>query len=165
MKKPEKLSQEVVALLLPRLQNEFDAYYFYRAASNWCRNVGFMKAGEYFDNESKDELEHAKGIENFLVDWNVVPQLPVIGKPTLTFSNLGEVIEKAYAMELALYEAYEDTSVKIFKTSDLCVFDFLQFYRTTQKKSVAEYSDMLNKLEGVNAGDKFQMLLLQENLF
>ena len=165
MKKPEKLSKEVVDLLLPRLQNEFDAYYFYRAASNWCKNVGFMKAGEYFDNESKDELEHAKKIENFLIDWNVTPQLPAIGKPTLTFSNLGEVIEKAYAMELALYEAYEDTSVKIFKTSDLCVFDFLQFYRTTQAKSVAEYSDMLNKLEGVSAGDKFQMLLLQENLF
>jgi hypothetical protein len=68
-------------------------------------------------------------------------------------------------MEYALYEAYEETSVKIFKTEDLCVFDFLQTYRTKQTKAVAEYSDMINILEGVSLGSKFEMLMLESNLF
>jgi ferritin len=165
MKKPVKLSSEIVNLLLPRLKDEFTAAYFYRAASNWCNNVGFFKAGTFFAKESEDEFGHAKEIENFLVNWNVTPELPTIAKPTLTFSNLSDVISQAYEMEYALYEAYEETSVKIFKTEDLCVFDFLQGYRTKQTKAVAEYSDMINILEGINLGSKFEMLMLEENLF
>lgn len=165
MKKPNKLSTEVVDLLIPRLKDEFDAFYFYRAASNWCKNEGFFKAGEYFAKESDDELVHAKRIENFLVDWNVTPELDKIGAPEIEFSDLGEIISKAYQIEFDLYTEYEDTSVKIFETKDICVFDFLQFFRDVQTKSVAEYSDMLNVLSGIDTEDKFKMLLLEENLF
>ena len=65
MKTPESLPENIVALLLPRLSDEFTAYYTYRAASNWCKNVGFMVAAEYFAKESADELSHAKRIEDF----------------------------------------------------------------------------------------------------
>lgn len=165
MKKPEKLSQPVINLLLPRLQDEFNAAYFYRSASNWCKNVGYFIAAEFFAKESEDEFGHAKKIENYLVDWNVTPALPTIPKPTLDFSNLEQVIIMAYEMEYALYEEYEDTSMKIFKTGDLCVFDFLQQYRVGQKEAVAEYSDKLNMLEGTNTGSKFEMLMLEKKLF
>jgi ferritin len=162
---PEVLSEEVVNLLLPRLQDEFNAFYFYRSATNWCQNKGFFKAAEFFKAESDDELTHAKKIEDYIVDWNVTPNLPNIMKPTLEFNDLVDIIEKAYDMEFALYEGYEDTSMKIFKTGDLCVFDFLQFYRTTQKEAVAEYSDKLNVVEGTNRDSKFEMLLLEKTLF
>ena len=163
--KPELLPKPIVDLLLPRLSDEFKAYYFYRAAANWCKGVGFMKAGAFFHNESDDELEHAKKIEDFLVDWNVDPDLPTIMKPQIKFKSLMEVIEKAYELEFNLYEAYEETSMKIFKAGDVCAFDFLQPLRAIQTKSVAEYSDKLNILDGVNVGDKFQMLQLEETLF
>jgi len=162
---PVQLPEEVISLLLPRLSDEFKAYYFYRSASNWCKNVGFMKAAEFFAKESTDELAHAKKIEDYLIDWNVVPDLPVIEKPTLMFMGLTDIIGKAYDIEYALYEEYEDTSAKIFKIGDLCVFDFLQDYRVKQKEAVAEYSDMINKLLGVNTGSKFELLMLEENLF
>jgi ferritin len=165
MKKPETLSKEVVALLTPRISNEYEAFYHYTAATNWCKNVGYDKAAEFFAKEAQDELEHAKGLENYLVDWNVTPALPAIAKPTVEFSGLLEVIEKSYSLEYSLYEEYEDTSMKIFKTGDLCVFDFLQKYRTIQKDSVAEYSDKLNMLEVVDAKSKFEMLMLEKKLF
>jgi len=159
------LPKEVIALLLPRLADEFKAFYFYRSATNWCRNEGFIKAAEYFEAESKSELKHAKKHEDFLVEWNVIPALPSIASPSCDFKDLSDVICRAYEMELALYEEYEKTSSVIFKSSDLCVFDFLEFYRTTQRQSVAEYSDMIGVLEGVNTSDKFEMLQLQKHLF
>lgn len=164
MKKPQKLSNEVVALLLPRLKDEFNAFYFYRAAQNWCANVGYFKAAKFFGDESEDELKHAKKIENYLVEWNITPALPTIPEPEITFSGLGEIIEAAYQIEYDLYEEYEDTSMKMFKL-DLCVFDFLQEFRGIQQKSVAEYSDKINMLEGVDASDKFKLLMLEDKLF
>lgn len=165
MKKPIKLSKEVIDLLLPRLKDELSAFYFYRSASNWCKNVGFFKAAEFFAKESEDESAHAKGIEDYLVDWNITPTLPIIEKPILEFKSLVDVIEKAYMIEYDLYEAYEETSMDIFKTGDLCVFDFLQKYRTIQKESVAEYSDKINLLEGCNESSKFELLMLEKKLF
>lgn len=165
MIKPEKLPNDVVKLLVERLNDEFKAYYFYRSATNWCKNVGYFKAAEFFAKESEDELAHAKKIENYLTDWNVTPDLPMIDKPVLEFSCICDVLDHSYEMEYDLYEAYEDTSMAIFKIGDLCVFDFLQFFRTAQKDAVAEYSDKLNMLEGVEPGDKFQMLMLEKKLF
>jgi ferritin len=161
---PNKLDKDVVDLLLPRLKDEYNAFYFYRAAANWCKGVGYFKAAEFFAKESEDELSHAKKIEDYLVDWNVDPELPTVERPQITFAGLINVIESAYMIEYALYEDYEGTSMEMFK-KDLCVFDFLQQFRMLQKQSVAEYSDKLNILEGVDAKDKFNMLLLEEKLF
>jgi ferritin len=161
---PNKLDKDVVDLLLPRLKDEYNAFYFYRAASNWCQGVGYFKAAEFFAKESEDELGHAKKIEQYLVDWNVDPELPTVERPQIVFSGLMEVIESAYEIEYALYEDYEGTSMEMFK-KDLCVFDFLQEFRMLQKQSVAEYSDKLNMLEGVDGKSKFNLLLLEEKLF
>ena len=162
--KPHSLDKGVVDLLAPRHLDEMDAFYFYRAASNWCQGVGYFKAAAFFAAESQDELEHAAKIEKYLVDWNITVPLPNVPKPQVDFSGLLEVLEEAYKIEYDLYEAYEETSKKLFNM-DLCTFDFLQQFRLIQTKSVAEYSDKLNLLEDVDGKDKFKLLLLEEKLF
>ena len=47
---------------------------------------------------------------------------------------------------------------------ETAVFDFFQEFRLLQTKAVAEYSDMLNILEGVE-NDKFKLLLLEKIIF
>lgn len=162
--KPHSLDKGVVDLLAPRHLDEMDAFYFYRAASNWCQGVGYFKAAAFFAAESQDELEHAAKIEKYLVDWNITVPLPSVPKPQVEFSGLLEILEEAYKIEYDLYEAYEETSKKLFNM-DLCTFDFLQQFRLIQTKSVAEYSDKLNLLEDVDGKDKFKLLLLEEKLF
>lgn len=161
---PASLPPESISLLIPRLSDEFKAFYFYRDAANWCANVGYTKAAEYFAKESADELEHAKKIEAYLTDWNVTPTLPPIASPASIFAKLSDVIDAAYQIEYALYGAYVETSKAAF-ASDLCTFDFLTQFRNIQVESVAQYSDILNKLAGVNVESKFEMLTLEETLF
>jgi ferritin len=165
MKKLQKLPKEVLDILNDRLKDEYYAFYLYNAASNWCKNVGYFKASEFFATESADELTHAKKLEDFITLWNGTPNLPTISKPELEFEGLYEVICKAYETELKLYELYEDSSIKIMEIGDVCAFDFLQFFRNVQTESVGQYSDMINMLEGVDAKSKFEMLLLEKKLF
>lgn len=165
MKKPIKLDSAIVKILESRLSDEYTASFFYRDAANFLRGIGFFKAADYYEKESADELVHAKGIENFLVDWNVHPSIPSIEYQDNGFGSLDDVLSAAYVLEYQLYESYEKDSVKIFGTGDLCVFDFLQKYRTIQAKSVAEASDKLNMLEGCDCDNKFELLLLEDKLF
>lgn len=161
---PKILPAEIVAILQPRILDEYTAFYFYKHAANWCAGAGFKIAAEYFEKESSSELEHVAKLQAFLVDWNVLPKLPSIPPPPV-IKSLVDIIDKAYMLEYDLYEKYEDDSVKVMKAGDVCAFDLLQFFRNTQTTSVAEYSDMKNMLEGVDANDKFKLLMLEENLF
>jgi len=165
MKKPNKLNSKVVSILEDRLSDEYIASFLYRDASNYLQGIGFYLAAKFFAQESADELAHAHGIEKYLVDWNVHPTLPQIENSDNNFDGLLDVIERGYTLEYNLYESYEKDSVKIFGMGDICTFDFLQAYRSIQTKSVAEYSDFLNLLEGCDCESKFELLLLEEKLF
>jgi ferritin len=164
MKKPKTLSKEIVNILMQRVADEYSAFYHYKGASNWCAGVGFKVASSFFEKESKAELEHAQILEKFLVDWNVIVDLPPIAKPKVDYTSLVEVIEMSYDIEFKLYGEYEKDSVKILELGDVCAFDLLQPLRKVQTESVAEYSDMINMLEGVEP-TKLNLLLLEEELF
>jgi ferritin len=150
---PVKLPQDIANLLNERINDEYAAHYYYRQVANYCENVGYLKAAEYFKGEAVDELTHAEGIQKYLTDWNVQPALMPV-EPPQKVTGLVDAIEKAYKMEYDLYEAYEEISMDIFKKNDLCTFDFLQQYRTIQRLAVAEYSTFLNQLETIDQTDK-----------
>lgn len=161
--KPKTLPPNSVSVLQARLSDEYAAYYHYNALGNWCKNVGYNKAAEFFLSESADELTHAKKIENYLIDWNVIPDMPEIMQPKTVFKSLVEGIEDSYSLEWNLYEDYEKDGMKMM-ASDLCTFNLIQELLNIQVKSVAEYSDKLNMLEGVDTS-KTNLLLLEKKLF
>jgi ferritin len=150
---PVKLPQDIANLLNERINDEYAAHYYYRQVANYCENVGYLKAAEYFKGEAADELTHSEGVQKYLTDWNIQPVLSPV-EPPQKVTGLVDAIEKAYKMEYDLYEAYEEISMDIFKKNDLCTFDFLQQYRTIQRLAVAEYSTFLNQLETIDQTDK-----------
>jgi len=150
---PVKLPQDIANLLNERINDEYAAHYYYRQVANYCENVGYLKAAEYFKGEAADELTHSEGVQKYLTDWNIQPILSPV-EPPQKVTGLVDAIEKAYKMEYDLYEAYEEISMDIFKKNDLCTFDFLQQYRTIQRLAVAEYSTFLNQLETIDQTDK-----------
>lgn len=164
MTKLKTLPSSVLNELNARLKDEYYAFYLYRHIGNYLQNWGFKLAAKHFFDESAEELEHAKKIEDFIVLWNGEPILPSI-KIDCDCTNLIECIEKAYETEYNLYELYEDSSAQIFKQADICAFDFLQWFRTKQVESVGAYADMLNILDGVDANDKTALLLIEQKLF
>ena len=73
---PNVLDEQSVQLLTERIKDEYTAHYFYRNAANWCKNKNYTKAASFFDAESDSELEHAKGLQNYLIDFNIQPTIP-----------------------------------------------------------------------------------------
>ena len=160
---PKRLSDEIVSILESRLADEYTAHYFYMNVANWCNGVGYFKAGAFFAKESDGELEHAKGIQDYLVKWNVFPKIPTV-KTEYPITGLPEAIKEAYALEYDLYQKYNENSKKIL-SKDPSTFDFLSKYRTIQTDSVAEFSDLLNALELINPSNKLDLLYFEERFF
>jgi ferritin len=85
-------------------------------------------------------------------------------KPNITFTDLIDIVNKAYALEYGLFESYNEDSKALF-TSDITTFDFMTTYRTRQTESVIEYSDLLNAAELVDINNKFEVLYYEQTYF
>jgi len=160
---PKMLPDSIVTKLNARLADEYTAHYFYRAATNWCAGVNYKKAAAYFEAEAVNELEHALKIQKYLVDWNCTPVLPAV-KFTGEFTSLIDVVNKAYTIEYALGDKYMQDSADVFN-DHLMTFDFLEEFRTIQRESIAEYSDLLNAAQLVDVSSKLDLLHYEERYF
>jgi len=155
-----KLDSKTIQILTDRIKDEYIAHYYYRAAANWCQDMNYKKAAEFFKNEADDELTHAKGIQEYMVDFNIIPEIPQA--PTShSFDGLVDIIYGAYKVELALMKEYNKNSQELF-TSDITTFDFLTKYRKIQKSAVVEYNDLINAIDLIDKTDKFQVLYFEQ---
>ena len=163
MIKPITLNEAVVSTLNSRIGDEFTAHYFYNAAHNWCSDKNYKNAAAFFAGETANELEHAQKLQKYLVDWNAKPVLSAVTM-NFDFTSLPDIIEKAYKLELDLFNKYVKDSQAIFGI-DLSTFDFLQGYRQIQADSVIEYSDLLAALELIDVNSKLDVLHFEELYF
>ena len=157
------LSDKVVKLLTDRLKDEYSAHYYYRAAANWCNDVNYKKAAAYFENEANDELIHAKKLQDYMTGFNIIPQIPPVN-PKHEFTNLIDIVNGAYTLELNLMKAYNQISHLVF-SEDITTFDFLTELREIQKNAVVEYNDLINASNLINKTDKFQVLYFEQTYF
>lgn len=163
VKKPNQLKKEVVNLINQRIGDEYTAHYFYRSAANWCHNMSYKKAAEFFDTEAADELEHAKGLQKYLTDWDVMPTIPKV-ETDVKFENLAEIIVRAYDMEFGLLQSYSENAKVIFGM-DQATYVFLQDYIKQNTGSTAEYADLLNALQLINPENNFELLYFENQYF
>jgi ferritin len=125
--------------------------------------MNYKKAAEFFKNEADDELVHAKQLQEYMVDFNVQPDIPQ-AQTTHSFSNLIDIVQGAYKMELDLMMKYNKSSQAVF-VEDLTTFDFLTEFREIQKGAVVEYNDLINASNLVDKTDKFQVLYFENTYF
>lgn len=160
---PNTLPSEIESTLNARLGDEYTAYFFYRNAANWCKNVNYPKAAAFFEGEAAAELTHAQGIQDYLTQWNLIPAIPPA--PTqVPFLSLIDVINKAYKLEYDLLLKYSEDQQKFFSIHP-ATFNFIQKYVDYQNAEVAEYSDYLNALNLINTESRLDILFFEDKYF
>ena len=161
--KPKTLPAEIVGALEARLKDEYTAHYTYRNAANWCKNMNYKAAAAYFEGEAAEELEHAEGIQNYMTQWNCLPQIPAITCPN-GFTSLVHIIGHAYDIEYKLLQDYSHLQHSICEAHP-ATFNFIQKYVDIQNESVASYSDLLNALDLINIDSKLDILVFEGRYF
>lgn len=160
---PRKLPDKIIAFINDRIADEYAAHYLYNSAYNWCADKAYKKAAKFFSGESSAELEHARGLQDYLTQWNIIPEVRQV-KTNYEFSDFIDIIEQAYQIEYDLFQKYNVGSKQIL-VIDPATFDFLGKYRSIQNESVAEFSDLLNALELINPQNKFEILYFEQTYF
>jgi ferritin len=156
------ISEQIKSIILARLANEYEAHLFYRNASNWCENTGFTKAAAYFAKEAADELTHAEKLQKFLNDWGVFFTVPNV-TVTPVFIGLYDCINKAYGIEVPLYQNYNQNAGEVFDL-DKSTFELFQEMVQIQYSSVAEYRTMIDNM-ALYGNDKLAVKMFEDETF
>lgn len=160
---PKSLSPDIVEALEKRITSEYVAHFAYRNAANWCRNANYKKAAEFFEAESASELEHAKMLQDYLTQWNIVPKIAP-AMPGVCFTSLVQIIDEAYDLEYNLLESYS-TLQHLLCEAHPATFNFIQKFVDIQNEAVGEYSDLLNALCLININNKLDLLYFEQTYF
>jgi ferritin len=160
---PVALPAEIVKGLESRLKDEYTAHLIYRNAANWCKNANYKKAAAFFEAEAMDELEHAKSLQDYMTQWNILPQIPVCEVPN-KITSLVQAINEAYVFEYNLLVSYSELQNDFDKTHPAS-FNFIQGFVNIQNESVAVFSDLLNALNLVDVNNRLDVLMLEDKYF
>lgn len=160
---PKKLPEEAVAMLTQRLGDEYNAHYTYRNAANWCKNMNYKKAAAYFESEAASELDHAKMLQDYLTQWNVMPCMPTVSA-SKNFSGLVHIIDEAYDIEYNLLLGYSENQKELCHLHPAS-HNFIQEMVDIQNQSVGEYSDLLNALCLIDINNKLDLLYFEQTYF
>lgn len=162
-KLPTSLPKEIVQMLESRIAEEYNAHFAYRVAANWCKNANYKKAAIFFDKGAEEEVEHAKTLQDYLTQWNIIPNIPSVN-PNHSFSDLVSIINTIYDVEYKLLLEYSKNALAVLN-SHPATFNFLQTFIDIQNKSVAEFSDLLNALTLVDTSKKLDLLVFEDKYF
>jgi ferritin len=160
---PRTLDPTIVSALEARLKDEYTAHLIYKNAANWCKNVNYKHAAAFFEAEAADELTHAQKLQDYLTQWNVLPQIPVCAVPN-TLTSLVDCINVAYEFEYALLKSYSDLQ-NAMDGPHPATFNFIQQFVDIQNESVGVFSDLLNGLMLVDVTNKLDLLVFEGEYF
>jgi ferritin len=160
---PRTLDPTIVAGLEARLKDEYTAHLIYKNAANWCKNVNYKHAAAFFEAEAADELTHAQKLQDFLTQWNVLPQIPVCAVPN-TLTSLVDCINVSYEFEYALLQSYSDLQ-NAMDGPHPATFNFIQQFVDIQNESVGVFSDLLNGLMLVDVTNRLDLLVFEGEYF
>jgi ferritin len=160
---PKTLDGSIVSAMEARLKDEYTAHLIYKNAANWCKNVGYAKAAAFFEAEAADELTHAQKLQDYMIQWNVLPQIPVATVPN-TMKSLVNCINGAYTFEYNLLQSYSQIQLEV-EGMHPATFNFIQEFVDIQNHSVGVFSDLLNAIVLVDYNNKLDLLMFEDKYF
>jgi ferritin len=105
------MSPKLITALNTQANQELQAAQAYLAMSYWCEVHHYSGFAKFFQEQMAEEQGHAGKILKHLADREVVPSIAALTAPTVSFKDLADVAQGAYALERAntagIHAAYE----------------------------------------------------------
>lgn len=138
------ITQEVIDLLNYRIQQEQYSSKVYEQMAQWLKNASFVNCAKVWEKFSTEELDHSEIAKDYLLSFNVMPELMVIEEPINDFTCLCDVIEKTFDHEVLVTQQCLDLTKKAFELQDWTLFALGQKYNEIQRIEMDEVYSLVD---------------------
>jgi len=98
------ITQDVIDILNYRIQQEQYSSKVYESMSLWLANAAYLNMAKVWEKFSKEELEHAELAKEYLLSFNIMPELMTIDEPPNDFTSAVDIIQKTFDHEVQVTE-------------------------------------------------------------
>ena len=155
------IGEKVTKLIDFRIEQEEASSRLYKAMSVWLSFNGFTGASKLFDKYSKEEAAHAEKAYSYLLDLDVMPIVPALAKPQVTFNSLKDIIDKAFDHEMLITNQCNELGKEALAVGDLMTMQLAQEYLREQTEEIAKTTYWKDRIEAF--GDSEVALRLLDN--
>lgn len=138
------INQDVINLLNYRIQQEQYSSKVYEQMSLWLSNEAFLNMAKVWSKFAEEELEHAELAKNYLLSFNVMPELMVIEEPINDFKDVRDIIQKTFDHEVEVTNQIKILSDKAMEWKDWSLFTLAQKYTEIQ---IGEMDEVYNLMD------------------
>lgn len=150
-----QLPTEVIDRLTARVNDEWKAVQFYQSAQMAFARMNYDVIAAFCEGEMKDELGHAKRLQDFMSDYDVYVERAQV-ELNHNFTNPKDFVQQALEIESALEDAYNDDYLALEQYPN--IQNLLLGFLTIQTDSVREYLNKQRKLSALTTEFEYRTL-------
>jgi ferritin len=138
------IEQKQIDILNYRIQQEQYSSKVYEQMSLFLQNESYIGMAKVWKKFADEELEHANIAKDYLLSFDIMPELMVIDEPINTFTSPQDVIQKTYDHECKITEECLELSSKAMEWQDWTLFALGQKYNEIQRIEMDEVNTLLD---------------------
>jgi ferritin len=142
-----RVSKKIKERLDYQIKVEVEASQIYRAMAQWCDFKGYHNAASYLSRHAEEEMQHMKKVQSYMQDRNCMPTTPSMIKPASEFTDLVDVIKKAYEHEKFVSDTYQEFAKIACMEGDYITHAWMQWFLKEQIEEERKFSNILDKIE------------------
>jgi ferritin len=138
------ITQKIVDLLNYRIQQEQYSSKIYEQMYLFLQNESYINSAKVWKKFAEEELEHAELAKEYLMSFNIMPELMVIEEPINDFKDLVDIIQKTYDHEVIVTQQCLDLTNKAMELKDWTLFALGQKYNEIQRIEMDEVNTLMD---------------------
>lgn len=128
----ELISKKTIELLNYRIQQEQINSKRYEQMYLYLQNEGYENAAQVWKKNYEDELEHAIWSKDYLMSFNIMPELMSIEEPINIFSSFEDIVEKTHEFEIETTMQCRELAKHALEEGDYNLLILANKYNTEQ---------------------------------
>lgn len=141
------INQEVIDILTYRIEQEEYSSRVYSQMYLWLQNNSYLNCAKVWKKFSEEELEHAQLAKDYLMSFNIMPELSALEESINNFNSLDDIIQGTFDHEVMVTEQVKALTDKAFELKDWSLFSLAQEYTKIQIKEMDESYSLLDVLK------------------
>lgn len=138
------INEEVIKLLNYRIQQEQYSSKIYEQMAAWLQNASFLKCAKVWTKFALEELTHAEIAKDYLLSFNVMPELMVIDEAPNDFKDIKDLIQATFDHEVLITTQCLELTNKAMELKDWTLFALGQKFNEIQRGEMDEVYNLLD---------------------
>ena len=153
------LNEKLTKALSDQVNAEYYSAYLYLSMSAAAEKLGLKGTANWLFVQAQEEMAHGTHIYQYIIERGAEPSFTAIKEPPVDFSNINEIFKMVLAHEIKVTASINAIACLAMQENDHACYQFIMWFVNEQVEEEANVTDILGKLQIINA-DKGSLLLL-----